>query len=177
MPAAELCSPTASGQWRSDNSAVPSLREVLDIVSPEPLRALVVEHPAAAVTEVAIYDAADRGRLAAGQLLLAVGADPASREAHELLREAGAAGAAGIVLKLDPDRAQAALAEAARQARVALLAVRPGFAWESLLSVLRSTVAGSETDAMSRRRSPVAMKSSMPSPARDDAGHHLACSG
>jgi PucR C-terminal helix-turn-helix domain/GGDEF-like domain len=137
-----------------ENAAVPSLRDVLAAVSPEPLRALVVEDPAAAVTEVAIYDAADRGPLAAGQLLLAVGADPTSREAHELVREAGAAGAAGIVLKLDPDRPQAALAEAARQAGVALLAVRPGFAWESLLSVLRSKVAGTEADATSRRLVP-----------------------
>ena len=133
---------------------VPSLRDVLDMVSPEPLRALVVEHPAAAVSGVAIYDAADRGRPVAGQLLLAVGVDPTSREAQELLHEAAAAGAAGIVLKLDPDRPRASLVEVARQAGVALLAVRPGFAWESLLSVLRSTVAGTDSAAVSARLVP-----------------------
>ncbi|MGW4380022.1 helix-turn-helix domain-containing protein [Kitasatospora sp. NPDC004531] len=93
------------------------------------------------VRQLVLYDPLDRpvGR---GDLVVAAGLDPDGAEAAKLLHDAGAAGAAGVVLRepQHPDRRQH-LTALAEQAGTALLFRAPWMTWRQLLRILGTAVA------------------------------------
>ncbi len=99
------------------------------------------------VGEAIIHDPATPPELEAGAIVLGVGVMPrggASQDAVELLRRAGAAGAAAVALKLwgDTERYEPdALRQAAERAGVALLAVPTEMTWSQAHSLVRTALA------------------------------------
>ncbi|WP_183345779.1 PucR family transcriptional regulator [Conexibacter arvalis] len=105
----------------------------------------VVEAPRGldvAVLDASVHDPAEplAGAVADGDLVLAVGAGIAAETTAALLRDAGAAGAAGVVCKRR-GTAPPALRDAARAAGVALLTADPDLAWGQLYELVRTALA------------------------------------
>jgi DNA-binding PucR family transcriptional regulator len=93
------------------------------------------------VGESVILDPSEDWVGAPGDVLLAVGVDPGQAQAVELLRRAGAAGVAAVVLKAKGGDWGLALGDAAREAGVALLLATPEVAWGQLHGLLRTAAA------------------------------------
>jgi hypothetical protein len=74
-------------------------------------------------------------------VLLAVGVDARRPEAIALLRRAGEAGLAAVVVKARGDEGGPELADAAREAGVALLVATPDVAWGQLHALVRTATA------------------------------------
>ncbi len=92
------------------------------------------------VGEVTIYDPLVPQPPETGGLLLGVGIDPESSEATELLRNAAAAGAAAVLLRVSSER-PAELVEAAQEHGVGLVAVTRDVPWGQLHTLLRTAQA------------------------------------
>lgn len=95
----------------------------------------------AIVSDVFIHDPSEAPALNAGDVVLAVGVDPARREGADLVERACNAGAAAVVLKLRPgtDPAPATLAAASGDGKsVALLGVDRDLSWGQLHSLMRT---------------------------------------
>ncbi|MEV6208812.1 helix-turn-helix domain-containing protein [Kitasatospora sp. NPDC051914] len=92
------------------------------------------------VRGVAILDPEEPPAAGPGELVLAIGVR--GRAALPVLREAGRAGAAAVAVKLDAQGPADALREAAAEAGVALLSVRPETRWDHLDGLARMLVAG-----------------------------------
>jgi hypothetical protein len=94
-----------------------------------------------AVAGVTVLDALDPGPRP-GELLLAVGVDPQSARAVDVLRRAGEAGATGVVFGPGrQERPPAALRTAAEEAGTAVLLRTPWCTWAQLVGVLRAGLA------------------------------------
>jgi DNA-binding PucR family transcriptional regulator len=93
------------------------------------------------VGETVILDPSEDWVGAADDILLAVGVDPRHAQAADVLRRAGEAGVAAVVLKARPGAAAPDLADAAREAGVALLLATPEVAWGQLHALLRTAAA------------------------------------
>jgi DNA-binding PucR family transcriptional regulator len=141
----------------SDEQPVARLRDVLlaaGRIGVSGLDALVA--PAGLdvpVTGVGIFDPEDDPAdavdtvAAAGQpgdLVLVVGVR--DRAAGAVVRAVGRRGVAAVAVKISDDRFAPALREAAADAGVALLAVRPGAAWEQLAALARGVVSSYGAD-------------------------------
>jgi DNA-binding PucR family transcriptional regulator len=96
-----------------------------------------------AVRDVVILDPDDDLQARLGDLVLVIGAR--GRAAVRAVRAAGRRGAAAVAAKVDRAEDAGLLAAAARDAGVALLAVRPEVRWEQLASIARGVV-GTGTD-------------------------------
>lgn len=117
-----------------------TVQGVVDRVGPTLLRAVVLPEEPEAVTDVVI---AEPGRqAAAGDLLLGVTAGTA-KEAATLVRKAGEARAAGVVLK--PPIGES-VRRAARSAGVALIEVHSQTAWAQLVWLLRTVLDAAESE-------------------------------
>jgi len=92
-----------------------------------------------AVVDVVIYDADDGPVAHPGDVVLAVGVDVRRPEARDLVHDAGAAGAAAVVVKAR-DAVTTALVDAATDAGVALLAATPEAAWGQLHNIVRTVM-------------------------------------
>src|SRR3954471_11977380 len=79
----------------------------------------------------------------ADDVVLAIGVDPRRPEAREVVRRAGAAGAAAVVVKVRDDASIEALVAAANEAGVVLLAATPALAWGQLHALVRTATATS----------------------------------
>jgi hypothetical protein len=93
------------------------------------------------IGDVVIFDAGEQLVVQAGDVVLAVGVDARRPEAHDLLRDAGAAGAAAVVVKVRDDVASPQLVSAAADAGVALLGATPDVAWGQLHALVRAVTA------------------------------------
>lgn len=134
-----------------DGSSAPLLGAVLDTLGLDVVEIVVAPRGLdVPIGELVIHDTEDDLLLHQDDLLLAVGVDGTRPEAVELVRRAGAQGAAAVAVKRRgslPDE----LAAAAHQADVALLGVPPEIAWAQLHSLLRvatasHSLAQNETD-------------------------------
>ncbi|MFF2958077.1 PucR family transcriptional regulator [Streptomyces sp. NPDC057963] len=128
----------------------PSLEQILGLIAPGMLDVVVAPRGTGVpVADVALHDAGEdrddaaRPVPAAGLILLAVGVEAASPEAVDVLRDADRAGAAAVVLRRGGRGPRAALVEAARQGRTALLTRRPGQGWTEVFGRLRTALAHS----------------------------------
>ena len=132
--------PTTLGELCADLGA-----ELLDVE----LAPLGVDVP---VLDAAVHDPADpgSGAIGRGDVVLAVGAADTAATA-ELLRAAGAAGAAAVVRKPRGARDDELL-ERARETGVALLTTSPEVAWGQLYELLRTSIAADRSDTLSRSR-------------------------
>ncbi|MFI2367619.1 PucR family transcriptional regulator [Streptomyces sp. NPDC018833] len=96
---------------------------------------------AAAVAGVTVLDALEPG-IGPGELLLAVGVDPESAVAVDVVRSVGGAGAVAVVFgPARSDRAAAALRSAAEEAGPAVLFRTAWCTWAQLVSMLRAGLA------------------------------------
>jgi len=89
------------------------------------------------VTEPVIHDPLEPVAHSPGSLLLAVGVRPSHSAAFEVIRQAAAAGAAAVVVKLHGESA-GGLIEAAEEAGIALLAADDAVGWQQLAALLGS---------------------------------------
>ncbi|MFF8847913.1 PucR family transcriptional regulator [Streptomyces sp. NPDC015127] len=95
------------------------------------------------VCEVGIFDTEDPAQaVRPGELVLAVGVR--GRAVLPVLRAAGTAGAAAVVIKLDRPGQTTMLGEAAAEAGVALLSVRRETRWECVDSLVRTVLGSGE---------------------------------
>lgn len=94
------------------------------------------------VRSATIHDVAEPDRIEAQDIVLAVGLRPRQAAMADLLRAAGDAGAAAVVVKAD-ESVPAELDEVARVAGVALLCVPREMTWAQLHSLLRTVIASS----------------------------------
>ncbi|MEY2478142.1 MAG: hypothetical protein QOG87_3457 [Actinomycetota bacterium] len=94
-----------------------------------------------AVGESVILDPAEDWVGAPDDVLLAVGVDPRQPQAADLVRRAGAAGVAAVVLKSRAANDVGDLGDAAREAGVALLVATAEVAWGQLHALLRTATA------------------------------------
>lgn len=92
------------------------------------------------VGEVIIHDLSEPTTIQAGDVVLAVGVRPGEQAASTLVADAGAAGAAAVVFKVQGD-VPPALLETAEEHDVALLKTQPEAAWGQLHALLRSAIA------------------------------------
>jgi hypothetical protein len=97
------------------------------------------------VLGVAILDPDDEFGDHHGELVLVIGVR--GRESLPFLRAAARSGAVAVAVKRGPSGAVAELAEAATEAGVALLAVRPGVRWDQLGALLRERLEAAELHA------------------------------
>lgn len=91
-----------------------------------------------AVGEIVIYDARDDREIEAGDVVLAIGIDPAGRDAIALIDRAAGHDAAAVVFKLDPSGASGALIAASVTSGVALIGVGADAVWGHLHALLRT---------------------------------------
>jgi hypothetical protein len=98
------------------------------------------------VADVVIFDPDEDFAAEPGDLVLAVGIDARRPEARELLRRAGAAGAAAVVVKVRDDAPNPQLVDGAAEAGVALLAATPDVAWGQLHAMVRTVTATAGLD-------------------------------
>lgn len=91
---------------------------------------------------VVVYDPVTAPRLESGDLVLGVGVSIGRQESVDLIRAAGAAGAAAVVLKLGTDTPPDLVMTAAREEAVALLVVDREAAWGQLYTLLRTALEG-----------------------------------
>jgi hypothetical protein len=134
---------------------VPVLSQLLAALGPSPLRLL--SSPAAGSTPVSgVWIHEPRAALppARHALLLAVGAQPSSPEAGQLLREAARAGHAGLVIKSygEPPGPLAAVAE---ETGLALLAADEDLAWHHLDALISAALAAVARPAAGGGATPV----------------------
>ncbi len=120
-------------------------QEILSVVSAP--RGLDVE-----VGIPTLFDELDSGSVQPGDVVLGVGVAARRREAVGLIEEAGACGAAAVILKLG-DEAGSELLDASTRTGVALLSAPPAVAWGHLYTVLRiaggaATPAGALVDGV-----------------------------
>jgi sugar diacid utilization regulator len=109
-------------------------RGVLDVLAaPEGLDVSVLHD--------VIHDRTEPTRLEAGDLALAVGLSPDDEATAALVRSAGAARAAAVVLKTREPVPDSVL-RTAEEAGVALLAAAPDITWAQLHALVRSAIAG-----------------------------------
>ena len=131
----------------SGSAAGPTLAQVLRQTGPGVLDVAVAPRGTdVPVSDVVLHDpgdALDGSRTAPGLVLLAVGLETTSREAAEVLRAAGRAGATAVVMRCVERGVRPALAEAAAQAGTALLTRAPGTGWTDVLGCLRNALAQS----------------------------------
>ncbi|GAA2671317.1 MULTISPECIES: CdaR family transcriptional regulator [Actinosynnema] len=114
-----------------------SLRQVLMALGEELVEVRAAPRGLEAeVRDIVILDPDDVPDVRPGDLALVIGAR--GRAALPLVRAAGAGGAAAVAVKLDRPTPQ--LGQAAADAGVALLAVRPEVRWEHLESLARAVV-------------------------------------
>ncbi|MFD8596387.1 helix-turn-helix domain-containing protein [Kitasatospora sp. NPDC059646] len=117
-----------------------SLEELIDLVGPL-VETTTLPRAQAPVRQVVVFDPLDRpaGR---GDLLVGVGVDPHGAAAEELLRAAGDAGVAGVVLRgaRDGGRKQE-LRTVAERAGTALLFRTAWVDWPRLITTLRAAAA------------------------------------
>ena len=92
-----------------------------------------------AVSGIALLDPEDPPSARPGDLVLALGVR--GRAALPVLRAAGRDRAAAVAVKLDPNSQADALREAADEAGVALLSVRPDVRWDHLDALTRAALA------------------------------------
>jgi hypothetical protein len=119
-----------------------TLAHVLSALGPETLTLLGGPTKPVEVNAARIFDPADQHD-ASGEILLAVNVEPSA--ALEVVASAGAAGAAAIVLKGDPESLEPA-AGAARRAGIALVAASPAVAWDQLYALIRNVLTTSSGD-------------------------------
>ena len=100
------------------------------------------------IVDAVIHDPDDAPVPHPGDIVLAVGVDARRPEARDLVRDAGAAGAAAVVVKARNEGVPAALVDDATAAGVALLAATPEVAWGQLHAIVRTVAvtAGLEGD-------------------------------
>src|SRR3982074_1695546 len=84
------------------------------------------------VGAVVIFDPDEDLAVEPGDVVLAVGVDARRPEARDLIRRAGAAGAAAVVVKVRDDASNQPLVDVAGEAAVAVLAATPDVAWGQL---------------------------------------------
>ncbi|MFD8864863.1 PucR family transcriptional regulator [Streptomyces sp. NPDC059590] len=124
-----------------------SLAQLLDVLGQSVLRLLTAPAGLSApVTEALVHDVHTPLPRTPDGLLLAVGVRPAEPEAHELVRAAGAAGLAALVVK-EYGGTAAALAAAAEAHGVAVLAVDEDVSWHHLHLLIASTLNAPRTVA------------------------------
>ncbi|MBV8961245.1 MAG: helix-turn-helix domain-containing protein [Actinobacteria bacterium] len=122
----------------ADVPAEPTLGDLLEAVGVGLLELLAAPKGLdVAVVDAVIFDPDDRPLAHAGDVVLGVGVDVRRPEARDLLHDAGAAGAAAVVVKAR-DGVAPALVDAATQAGVALLAAAPEAAWGHLHNMVRT---------------------------------------
>lgn len=121
-----------------------TVQGVVDRVGPTLLRPVLTVDSPCPVSDVVIAEPARWAHLAAGDLVLGV-AVGTGREAAELVRHAGARGAAAVLLK-PPVAGQASVVGAARTAGTSVVEVRSGTGWAQLVWLLR-TVLDAAADA------------------------------
>jgi hypothetical protein len=131
-----------------DHASRRTLSRLLDDLGPGVVG--VVEAPGGldvAITQACIYDRTDP-RIGRGEVVLAVGVDPTSSDAEELVARAGTAGAAAVVLKLRAEPPPS-LRRATQLAGVALLDATDALAWAHLHTLMRTATAaiGDSLDA------------------------------
>jgi len=123
----------------SPTSATPSLSTLVENISSGLVE--VVRAPKGlevAVGEFVIYDATEETEVEQGDLVLAVGIDPSSRAALELVSRAGAKRASGVLVKGDVSSLPEALLAAAEEAKVALMVAPREAVWGQLHALFRS---------------------------------------
>ena len=98
------------------------------------------------VSGVAIFDPDDDVVGDVGDVVLAVGVDARRPEARDVLRRAGAAGAAAVVIKSRGEAPSPQLVDAAAEAGVALLTATPDVAWGQLHAMVRTVTAAASLD-------------------------------
>ena len=131
----------------ADGADGPRLGEVIDHVGDGILEVLAAPKGLdVPVAEAVIADPEEDWAGGADDVVLGVGVEP--RRAADLLRRAGEAGAAAVVLKARATGEGIELADAAREAGVALLVATPEVAWGQLHALLRTaaSAAGVPTD-------------------------------
>lgn len=120
----------------------PSLAALLDNLGGGVVRVLAAPGGLDAdVSDIFIHDPSEAPVLNAGDVVLAVGVDPARREGADLVERACDAGAAAVVLKLKPgtDPAPATIAAASGDGgSVALLGVDRDLSWGQLHRLMRT---------------------------------------
>ncbi|MGW1983363.1 helix-turn-helix domain-containing protein [Streptomyces collinus] len=129
-------------EWSRAADSRVTLERLLSVVGPGVLELDTAPAGLAVpVGGVGVLDALDP-ETRHGVLLLAVGVDPGSAQALDVLRRAGAAGATGVVFGPDrPGGAAAALRPAAEQSGTAVLFRTAWCPWDQLVGVLRSGLA------------------------------------
>jgi hypothetical protein len=90
------------------------------------------------IVDAVIHDPDDAPVPHPGDVVLAVGVDARRPEARDLVRDAGAAGAAAVVVKARNEGVPGALVDDATAAGVALLAATPEVAWGQLHAIVRT---------------------------------------
>ncbi|GGP43539.1 PucR family transcriptional regulator [Saccharothrix coeruleofusca] len=121
-----------------------SLSQVLVALGDPLVEVQVAPHGLAVdVLDVVILDPDDAPDVRPGDFALVIGAR--GRAALPLVRAAGAAGAAAVAVKVDAPAP--VLRQAAADAGVALLAVRPDVRWEHLESLVRAVVGSARLTA------------------------------
>ena len=93
------------------------------------------------ITDTVIYDPDEDTVAREGDIVLAVGIDVSRAEGRALLRGAGEAGAAAVVVKLRSDAQHSAAVGAAEDAGVAVLAAAADAAWGQLHALVRTVTA------------------------------------
>ncbi|MFD8478721.1 helix-turn-helix domain-containing protein [Kitasatospora sp. NPDC059673] len=126
--------------WERPVARAQSLEGLLNLAGPL-IEIATLPRAQTPVRQLLVYDPLDRpaGR---GDLLVAVGVDPHGAAAEKLLRDAGAAGAAGVVLReaRDGGRKQE-LRAVAEQAGTALLFRTAWVDWPRVITTLRAAAA------------------------------------
>ncbi|MFB9904491.1 PucR family transcriptional regulator [Allokutzneria oryzae] len=122
------------------------IRQLLLTLGDELIEPLIVPRDAE-VLDVVILDPDDEPGVRSGDLVLLIGAR--GRAAVPLVRSAARRGAVAVAVKIDePDDAAAGvLRDAAQEAGIALLGVRPGARWEQLEALLRGVVSSARVAA------------------------------
>jgi hypothetical protein len=129
---------TAAGTASSQGTAGATLGSLVDALGGGLVRLAVAPRGLdVPVHELLVHDPLVEPTPDPGDLLLAVGVDPGRASAIDLVTEAGARGAAGVLLKEDGDLAPG-LVSAAEASGVALLVAPRGAAWGQLHTLLRS---------------------------------------
>jgi hypothetical protein len=122
----------------------PTLGDLIDSVGVGVLDVLIAPRGVDVVIgEAVIYDTAEAWAGGAGDVLLGVGVDAASHQAVDLVRRAGDAGAAAVVLKARDRSDVDDLVATADAAGIAVLAATPDMVWGQLHALVRTVAAAS----------------------------------
>ncbi|GAA0977526.1 helix-turn-helix domain-containing protein [Acrocarpospora macrocephala] len=119
----------------------PSIAQVLETLGPHALSAVHVPDAALPIGEPVVHDPDDQLDDRPACVLLAVGARPSAPETRDLVRQAATRNYHAVVIK-DRGADLGELADAAREAGVALLAAPAGLPWRQLDALLTAAISG-----------------------------------